>query len=146
MADECLGRNPVLARLLGSGEPLGEWKAVAGVRVQVSTPEVPGIVYAGDGQGTVDPLGGQGMTMALLGAELLAPFLIESLTRSPVDSRAIQSAWRRRFDRRVTLCRAFHHMLVHPSVIDLASGLGSVASRALAACYRQTRDRDWATA
>jgi len=150
VAAECLGRNPILARLLEAGEPLGEWKTVAGVRVQVSRPDLPGILYAGDSQGTVDPLGGQGMTMAFLGAELLAPFVERALASSVGVDREIQSAcqaaWRRRFDRRVTLCRAFHHMLVNPSVIDLASGLGSVGSRILAACFRQTRDPEWTAA
>ena len=72
---DCLGRNPALARLAGSGVAAGDWKTVAGVRVEVSTPRLPGIFYAGDCQGTVDPLGGQGMTMALLGAEILAPLV-----------------------------------------------------------------------
>jgi flavin-dependent dehydrogenase len=150
VAAECLGRNPMLARLLRSGEPLGEWKTVAGVRVQVSWPDLPGILYAGDSQGTVDPLGGQGMTMAFLGAELLAPFAERALASPGGVDRAIQSAcqfaWGRRFDRRVTFCRAFHHMLVNPVMIDLASGMGSVASRILAACFRQTRDPGWSTA
>jgi flavin-dependent dehydrogenase len=150
VAAECLGRNPMLARLLEAGEPLGEWKTVAGVRVQVSRPDLPGILYAGDSQGTVDPLGGQGMIMALLGAELLAPFVERALASSrgvdrPTQATA-QAAWHRRFDRRVTLCRAFHHMLDNPSIIDLASGLGSVGSRILAACFRQTRDPEWTAA
>ena len=150
VALECLGRNPILARLLASSEPAGEWKAVAGVRVQVSTPERPGILYAGDGQGTVDPLGGQGMTMAFLGAELVRPFVERGLVGgrgvdAPLQAE-LQASWHRRFDRRVTLCRAFHHMLVNPGLVDVASGLGMVASRFLTACFRQTRDPEWTAA
>jgi hypothetical protein len=52
----------------------------------------------------------------------------------------VQATWHRRFDRRVRLCRAFHHMLVNPSFVDAASKFGTIASRFLAACYRQTRD------
>ena len=145
VALECLGRNPILAGLLGSGGPLGEWKAVADVRVQVSRPTLPGILFVGDAQGTVDPLGGQGMTMAFLGAELLRP-LVE---RALIGDRGVetllqdeaQAAWHRRFDRRVLLCRAFHHMLVNPWFVDAGSALGTAASRFLAACFHQTRDR-----
>ena len=146
VAREVLGRNPALARLLGSGEPMGEWKAVADVRVQVSRPSRPGILYLGDAQGTVDPLGGQGMTMAFLGAELIRPMVERGLAAAgggvegPLQAE-VQAAWHRRFDRRVRLCRGFHHMLIHPGFVDLASGLGVVASRFLAACFRQTRDR-----
>ena len=147
VALECLGRNSALGRLLDSGERLGEWKAVAGVRVQVSKPERPGIFYVGDGQGTVDPLGGQGMTMAFLGAELLLPFVERGLVAPEgVDATLqaeLQASWHRRFDRRVALCRGFHHMLVNPGFVDTASGLGTVASRFLAACFRQTRDPEW---
>jgi flavin-dependent dehydrogenase len=144
VARECLGQNPALARLLGSGGPLGEWKAVADVRVQVSRPTHPGILYVGDAQGTVDPLGGQGMTMAFLGAELLRPLVERALVQKGVDPRLqteVQAAWHRRFDRRVLLCRMFHHMLVNPWFVDAGSSLGSIASTFLAACFRQTRDR-----
>jgi flavin-dependent dehydrogenase len=144
VALECFGQNPALAQLLGSGEPTGEWKTVANVRVQVSKPAFRGILYAGDSQGTVDPLGGQGMTMALLGAELLGPIIERTLSSGrafdPEVQAEVQATWHRRFDRRVRLCRAFHHMLVNPSFVDAASKFGTIASRFLAACYRQTRD------
>ena len=148
VAREVLGRNPVLDRLLASSVPAGPWKTVAGVRVEVSTPRVPGILYAGDAQGTVDPLAGQGMTMALTGAELLAPFVAQSLTAGPgADTAlqlAVQAAWHDRFDHRVRLCALLHHALIHPSFIDLASHtLGTLAPRLLRACYRQTRGPVW---
>ena len=145
VAIDCLGANPALGRLLAGGDPAGEWKTVAGVQVQISRPNFPGILFAGDGQGTVDPLGGQGMTMALLGSEALAPFVKSGLIQGnrgisvPIQ-RSWESAWRRRFDRRITLCRAFHHFLVRPALTDGASLLGPVASKALAACFGQTRD------
>jgi menaquinone-9 beta-reductase len=150
VAVECLGRNPSLARLLDSGEPLGEWKTVADVRVQVSRPDRPGILYLGDAQGTVDPLGGQGMTMAFLGAELLMPIVERALVdRRGVDDALqaeVQATWHRRFDRRVLLCRAFHHILINPSFVDIGSVLGKVASKFLAICFLQTRDREWSAA
>jgi len=144
VVDDCLGRNPALAHLTGSALPVGDWKTVAGVRVEVSTPRLPGIFYAGDCQGTVDPLGGQGMTMALLGAEILAPLVERALISGPEALLALQRAalaeWHHRFDRRVRLCRLLHHALVNPVLIDAAASLGALAPRLLNACYRQTRD------
>ena len=145
VAEDQLARNPALARLLASGKPAGAWKTVADVRIQVSRPNWPGILYAGDGQGTVDPLGGQGMTMALLGAAELMPFVRQGLVANgPGIDRTAQERWRltwhRRFRRRIWLCRAFHHFLVHPSLTDAAATFGPGASRFLAACYGQTRD------
>ena len=143
LASDHLARNPAIARLLDGSRPAGDWKTVAGVRVEAAAPKLPGIFYAGDCQGTVDPLGGQGMTMALLGAELLEPFVHAALGVGTVEStlqRAYESSWHSRFDRRITLCRAFHHCLIHPRAIDFASRFGRAASKLLAACYRRTRD------
>jgi flavin-dependent dehydrogenase len=147
VAHDYLGRNPVLARACEAAVPSGEWKTVADVRVEASAPRMPGILYVGDCQGTVDPLGGQGMTMALLGAEDLAPFVAQALAASSgADARlqrGWQAAWHHRFDRRVRLCRLFHLALVNPAVLDLAATLGALAPRLLAACIRQTRDPEW---
>lgn len=135
--------NAVLDRLWRSGRPAGDWKTIAGVRVETSTPGLPGILYAGDGQGTIDPLGGQGMTMALLGAEMLAPMVARALIKGGASA-TLQSdyaaAWHQRFDRRVALCRAFHHALVNPWLIDGASAFKTLAPRLLALGFHQTRD------
>jgi len=143
LANDLFTRNPVLARIWASGAASGDWKTVAGVRVEASSPRLAGIFYVGDCCGTIDPLGGQGMTMALLGAEVLAPFVTRALADGavgPAPQRAYHSAWHRRFDRRITLCRAFHHALVNPGLIDLASTFKGLAPRLLAACFAGTRD------
>ena len=145
VALECLGRNPALARLLASSEPAGGWRTVSDVVVKVSAPLRGGIVYVGDCHRTVDPLGGQGMTMALLGAEMLVPFVEKGLIedRGDFDPFATWAdRWHDRFAHRIGLCRAFHHFLVRPSLVDLASKFGPTASKALAFCYLQTRDRE----
>ena len=83
------------------------------------------------------------MTMALLGAEVLAPFVTRALAARDVHpslQRVYDAAWHRRFDRRIALCRAFHHALVNPLLIDLASTSKGLAPRLLAACFAQTRD------
>jgi len=141
-AREILGRNPSLARLLDASQPGGSWKTVSGVRVETSDPNVPGILYAGDCMGTVDPLGGQGMTMALLGAEAIAPFVVRGLAGG-IDARLQaewRAEWRGRFDRRVRLCAVFHEVLTRPGLVDAASRLGRGASRLLTECYRWTRE------
>ena len=138
-----LAVNPTLARLFDAATPAGDWKTVAGVRVETSTPGLPGILYAGDCRGTVDPLGGQGMTMALLGPEILAPFVIEAV-KDGADARLqrrYEAAWNARFDRRIALCRAFHHVLVRPGLLDASRGLGRAWPRLLYAAFDLTRDR-----
>jgi len=144
VAGDHLASNPSIARLWGAGRPWGPWKTVSGVRVESATPALAGIFYAGDCRGTVDPLGGQGMTMALLGAEVLAPFVASAVaagTAGRTLQRAYDDAWHARFIRRITLCRAFHHALLHPALIDLASRRPREAENFLARCFDWTRDR-----
>ncbi len=143
LAADHFTQNPVLDRLWKSSTATGDWKTVSGVRVETSRPLMPGIFYAGDCQGTIDPLGGQGMTMALLGAEMLAPVILDALAHEGADraiQEAWQTAWRRRFDSRIRLCRAFHHALINPWLIDGLAASRSLAPKLLTACYNRTRD------
>jgi flavin-dependent dehydrogenase len=143
LAQDVMSRNPFLDRLDQAAEPLSPWKTVAGVRVEVSRPIVPGILYAGDCQGTVDPLGGQGMTMALLGAELLDSFVRDALSQGLAEPRLqlrYHHAWRTRFDRRIWLCRLYHHLLMHPLLLEGAAYLGPLANALVAAGFELTRD------
>jgi hypothetical protein len=83
------------------------------------------------------------MTLALLGAEMLAPYVTRSLTLGHASASlqcAYAADWHRRFDRRIWLCRAFHHALANPWVVDAGSLLSALAPRLLALGYRQTRD------
>jgi 2-polyprenyl-6-methoxyphenol hydroxylase-like FAD-dependent oxidoreductase len=143
LAGEQFGHNPLLSHLWRTSHPAGGWKTVSGVRVQAAVPTLPGIFYVGDAQGTIDPLGGQGMTMALLGVEVLLPFLTQALVEGGASTslqRAYVTAWHRRFDHRIRLCQAFHHLLLRPQLIDLASTFPSVSSRLLVGCFHRTRD------
>jgi menaquinone-9 beta-reductase len=135
--------NALLGRMWESAAPLGAWKTVADVQVLTASPKLPGILYAGDSQGTIDPLGGQGMTLALLGAEMLAPFVTRALVEGGAGialQRDYSAAWRRRFDRRIMLCRAFHHALVNPWVVDVGSVCSRISPRLVALGYRLTRE------
>jgi flavin-dependent dehydrogenase len=138
-------RNPALGRLWAASAPDGPWKTVANVRVEHHEPTAPGILYAGDARGTVDPLGGQGMTMALLGAELIEPFVVHAMTSgaegaTPAVQAAYARAWERRFAGRIRLCRLFHHLLIRPAIIDLAARVPAIGPDLLAAAFQWTRD------
>jgi flavin-dependent dehydrogenase len=135
--------NPCLNQLWTSGRAADGWKTISGVRVQSSTPSLPGILYVGDARGTIDPLGGQGMTMALLGAEIIVPFIKSALVEGGAGEslqRDFSTAWHRRFDRRVALCRGFHHVLMNPWLVDLTSALRTVGPRLLSYGFNLTRD------
>jgi flavin-dependent dehydrogenase len=143
LADVWFPRNPALDRLWRAGDPADAWKTVAGVQVEASRPRLPGILYAGDCRGTVDPLGGQGMTMALLGSELLAPFVLEAIRAGTAEAalqRRHEKAWHRRFDRRIRLCGLFHQTLTRPWLLEGLARLPRLAAMVTAAGFERTRD------
>ena len=83
------------------------------------------------------------MTLALLGAEMLAPFVTRALAAGGAGAalqREYAAAWHARFDRRIALCRGFHHLLVNPWLFDLGSAFSTLSARLLALGYNQTRD------
>jgi flavin-dependent dehydrogenase len=73
----------------------GHWLTTANVQQQRARPRLPGIIYAGDAQGTIEPLAGQGISMALAGAHLAAGLLIAN-TRRSADQR-LQREYERRW-------------------------------------------------
>ena len=53
------------------------WWTVADVSTQTPRPCVAGVLYIGDACGTIEPLTGQGMTMAMTAAVLAGQTLID---------------------------------------------------------------------
>jgi flavin-dependent dehydrogenase len=64
---------------------------MADVATQRARPKLPGVLYLGDACGTIEPLAGQGMAMALVSATLAERLLIE--TGGEPLSRATQVAY-----------------------------------------------------
>lgn len=98
------------------------WHTMPDVARQRSLPEAEGVVYVGDAMGTIEPLAGQGMTMALAGARLLARCLIRA-DGKPVDQaqqRAYGVAWHTAFDRRIGDASRFGDLLRSPRLLAAA--------------------------
>jgi flavin-dependent dehydrogenase len=67
--------HPRIVRLIREGEGLDVWHTMPEVSQQQATPAMAGVLYVGDACGTIEPLTGQGMTMAIAGGILAAEFL-----------------------------------------------------------------------
>ena len=83
------------------------------------------------------------MTMALLGAEMLEPYILDFLRSDTSDisqQRLYERAWHQRFDRRIHLCRALHQALVHPRLLDAVAPFRRSTSKLMAGLYQMTRD------
>jgi menaquinone-9 beta-reductase len=84
------------------------------------------VVLVGDAAGLIDPLAGNGMTMAIQSAALAAPgierFLAGALDREALE-RQYASAHRSLFSSRIRWSRRVAWLLSRPSLIDLAMAL-----------------------
>jgi menaquinone-9 beta-reductase len=112
----CRGVSEILAGALRS-EP---WLSIGPLRPQVRLRK-PGRLFAvGNAAGETHPLIGEGMSMALQSAFLLAGHLIEQparaidATRALEIHRAYRSAWRNAFALRLRLAAVFAHIAMRP--------------------------------
>lgn len=136
--DRWYGRHRALARLLRSLEPLGPWSTMPEVTLQTARPAIGGVLYIGDACGTIEPLTGQGMTMALHSAILAADALQEATADRSTQDR-YQARWQSQFGRQIRIARAIGWLLRHPRTLStlLPPGLahGAAVQRLVTGAY-----------
>ncbi len=102
-----MARNPMLAERLALLQP--QWQArLAVANLEFGSMPRPqgGVLCLGDAAGSIAPLCGDGMSMALRGAELLWPLANRFLAGSLSDAELVKDfhvCWRREFRRRIAL-------------------------------------------
>jgi flavin-dependent dehydrogenase len=110
-------------------EPDG-WLTMPEVAIQRSYPRVSGVLYVGDAMGTIEPLTGQGMTMALASARLAARHLLAGTGKSkaePADRAgqlAYERAWHAQFAATIRASRWMGWLLRHPRVLSAMIAAG----------------------
>ena len=111
---------PFLARCVNSANIDSRWFTVADVSTQTARPCVAGVLYIGDACGTIEPLTGQGMTMAMTSAVLAAQTLSteSSAALDPDAQVAYDVAWHAQFNPAIRRARAMGWLLRHPRVIQ----------------------------
>lgn len=116
-----LGIYPNLRRLISRHSQAEPWTTIADVRTQSARPRLPGVLYIGDAFGTIEPMTGQGMTMALAGAHLA----YRTLSRSNVDAglgeaaqRDFEAAWEAMFRGSVRRASALAMLLRRPRLMQ----------------------------
>jgi flavin-dependent dehydrogenase len=102
--DALLGRrltaNPAVHEAIHDLRRAGPWSSCGPLRFGPRRATAAGALFVGDAAGTVDPFCGEGISNALIGAEIALPFLLEAVERgSLTDDLALgySDAWRRAF-------------------------------------------------
>jgi flavin-dependent dehydrogenase len=141
--------EPSVRATLGNAAPApGRWHAVGPLRWGVARPAARGVLFVGDAAGTIDPLCGEGMSHALVAAELALPFVVRAAETGAVDAeneRGYTIVWRAAFRRATRRARLLGFLLERRALAraflgGLAQGAPALA-RPLVAWSRTGRSR-----
>lgn len=121
--------NAPLGAVLDRDDALGPYLSSDPVIFSARAPEVNGVLMIGDAGAMIDPLTGNGMSMALQSALLVAPFAIRALAGEDVGA-AYAAAHRDFFARRLRWSRMAARLLCRP---DLLSRLIAIPGASLIA-------------
>lgn len=119
--DDWLSTYPSLRRLISRTANAEPWSTVADVRTQSARPRVRGVLYIGDAFGTIEPMTGQGMTMALAGALIAHQTLCRSDGERPageVAQRRFEIAWESMFRSSIRRASALAMLLRRPRLMQ----------------------------
>jgi menaquinone-9 beta-reductase len=128
-----------LASLFDAHEPLGDgFLSSDPVILRAKEPVVDGIVMVGDAAGVIDPLAGNGMTMAVQSAVLAAEALAARLESAREADAAYANAFSAFFSRRIRWSRVAAYPLSHPRLLGILIAVAGwpAAGRKLAALTR----------
>jgi menaquinone-9 beta-reductase len=134
--DRCASVRDALA----DAQPLGGWISAGPLRPGVHLPLRGGTHWrVGNAAGEAHPIIGEGMSMALQSAWLLADHLLINAARvlcdapDPAVGRAYAAAWRQRFAPRIALAATLAHVAMRPALCEAALPLLRVWPRAITA-------------
>jgi len=119
------------------------WSTMPDVAPQSAEPHVEGVLYVGDAMQTIEPLTGQGMTIALASARLAAEEILAARGRIDADrQRRYALECRRRFGPAIRWSAWFARLLRNPravaALMTLASPSPRLSRRLLAAVHNRT--------
>jgi flavin-dependent dehydrogenase len=132
---DLIAENPALARRLAHARPLRPWIASGLPRFALASRWPMNVIPIGNAAAAIEPIGGEGMGLALRSAVLAADFLhrhLDSPTDTLADSAALRTQFHRLWQRRRLACRALGVMLSFPPAARLMVAVAS-AGRALPA-------------
>jgi len=119
-----LRSDPELADRFANAKPVGAPAMLGPMAVDAMAAGEPGLLLAGDAAGFIDPMTGDGLRFALMGAELAASVVQQVLGGSiPIDRahRDLAARRRRAFDAKWRFNRALRSLVSSPAGVGAAA-------------------------
>jgi 2-polyprenyl-6-methoxyphenol hydroxylase-like FAD-dependent oxidoreductase len=116
--DDILGENPALRSQFRRAQRLGNWLASPLPRFGVLPSWAPGVLPIGNAAAAIEPIGGEGMGLAMRSAELAAAELIA--TNGRYCAARLRKRYRDLWSMRRFVCRAGAYLISSPSLAATA--------------------------
>jgi flavin-dependent dehydrogenase len=123
---DCLRQNRAARESIASVAVAGRWHSIGPLRFATRRPSAAGMLFVGDAAGTIDPFCGEGISHALLAAEMALPVALRALSRGSLDrelARDYERSWRRRFAPVTRRARLLGMVLARSRLAGCAIGL-----------------------
>jgi menaquinone-9 beta-reductase len=127
--DRCLKSDPELAARFADARPIASPTMLGPMAVDTTMVGEPGLLLAGDAAGFIDPITGDGLTFALIGAELAAAIVKKVFEGSlPIERAHLELAERRRqrFQSKWRFNRALRGLVSSPAGVNAAAATARV--------------------
>ena len=112
---EIQSRNPALSRAFARATRVTDWLTSPLPRFHVRTDWPTGIIPIGNAAAAIDPIGGEGIGLALQSAEIASKEIIRAAQRNEApDVRRLQSEFAKLWGIRHLACRTAARWLSHP--------------------------------
>jgi len=124
-----IARDPAIAARFRHAEFVSPVHVLGPLAVETSAPGVDGLLLAGDAAGFVDPMTGDGLTLAIRGA-MLAAREVQTVLEAGVFDGAVgrlDAARRRALGRKVRFNRAVRSIVEEPWAVRVAERAAAVA-------------------
>ena len=136
---DIIAENVSLQHQMRSAQRVSDWLVSPLPRFAVSDDRPPNMIPIGNAVAAVEPIGGEGMGLAMRSAELAANYLIDAFRRGiPVDLKSLQADYRQLWRVRRFACRAAAIAVSSPtlsraipSLVEFDNPLASLALRAI---------------
>ena len=120
--DRVVERNETLARRMRGAHRPAKWLAAPLPRFAVAAHFPMGVVPVGNAAAALEPIGGEGMGLALRSAELAAESILSGRLGEPVRDR-LPNRFANLWSVRRLVCRSVARAVSHPEVTDLVGPL-----------------------
>ncbi len=138
-----LNADPELSARFANARPVGAPVMLGPMAVDAVAAGEPGLLLAGDAAGFIDPMTGDGLRFALVGAELAAAVIIEVLGGSLAIDRAhieLEARRRRAFRAKWRFNRALRSLVASPASVTMAAATATVWPALFARMIRYAGD------